>query len=142
MKLRRIGQLVTTSGGGSVDQLVGGLSDPYIFTGFLYGISYVKDLVNPYTDGVDFNINVTDNTFRVWVETNVNASKVVYPRGDAHDQAGDPVYVNSSAEAEQRLHPLINDTITITITSGGASKVGSFYIFVLDHFDFAGGTLT
>ena len=140
MKLRRYEQIVTTDGSGAASIPVGGLSDPESFTGRLYCIAYVKDSVNPYDAGVDFSIYDSTGIFPFWVEPNVNATKAVYPRDNAHDQAGDDIIFTAS-DAIVKMIPLISEGITIGITNGGASKAGTFHIIILDHFDFAGSSL-
>lgn len=145
MKLRRIEQVVMTDGAGEVRQIVGGASDPYIFTGLLYAISYVKDSGNPYSAGVDFSLQIlpndgsTESEKLIWEEANVDADAVRFPRIEVTENLQGGSIVQYGTNTIIRMIPVVDERISIYITNGGASNVGTFHIFVLDFFDYAGG---
>lgn len=91
------------------------------FSGPVYEIEYVK---TDFADGVDFTITAESNgaatAKNIWVESNVNASKVVYPTVTTHDTTG-----TEGSGADYVV--LANQRIKIVIASGGSVKTGTFY---------------
>lgn len=145
MKLRRFSETLTTNGSGVASQLVGGISDPELITGFLYAICYAKDDSNPYDTGFEFIVNLNNdlssNSYRVSGTPDYGFSTIYFPRAIAHNQSGVEIDIVGTTPY-RRLFPLINNPLNISVSDGGASNVGTFHIIILDHFDFAGSTLT
>jgi hypothetical protein len=98
--------------------------------GFVHSIHYVKPGSGSYTDGVDFAITAEATGVGLWTEANVNASASRLPRQPVHDQVGVAATLDGTRAMRSPV-ALANDRVKIVVSSGGASKVGSF-IIVLD----------
>lgn len=98
-------------------------------TGKIHSITYKKPGASSYTDGVDFTVTNETTGEAIWTGTNVNATATVKPRAPVHSLTGTAlVYAATDAVAEPVS--LGNDRVKIVVASGGAAKVGTFYIFV------------
>jgi accessory colonization factor AcfC len=98
-----------------------------VVTGPVSAIHYVK---TDFANGVDFSITVEATGQNLWVETNVDAAKVVAPRQPTHDQAGAALlYAAAGLPVEAPIH-LANDRVKIVIASGGNVKTGTFHIVI------------
>lgn len=109
---------LTTDGSGDVV----GTTPP--IRGILRHIRYVK---TDYAAGVDFDIVGAVTGIVIWSEDDVNASVTKSIQDKTHYTDGalweDTGYAN--------VTPIfLNEPLTITVGSGGASKVGTFYITV------------
>jgi hypothetical protein len=109
---------ITTNGSGAATSYT-----PEV-KGAILSISYVKDSVTSFTDGVDFAITLETTGQNVWSEDNVNATKTVYPVAAAAVPAG-----TASALTETRI-VAAQDRVKIAITNGGAAKLGRFHVVV------------
>jgi len=93
-----------------------------VIHGRILAISYVK---TDFANGVDFTITTETTLQNVWVDTNVDASEIVYPMAIGSDQVGaaitDPKYVPIPAAQER---------VKIVIASGGDEKSGTFHVLV------------
>lgn len=108
---------ITTDGSGDGTGTVGPVN------GRLVEIRYVKAAGGAaYDNGVTFAITGTTSGKSIWAEAAVNASKICCPRRSVHTTAG----VEDATNVEPLI--LINETITITVSSGGASNDGTFYV--------------
>lgn len=107
---------VTTDGSGDATSYV---PDSGTITGTVLGIYYTKD---DYAAGVDFDVTVNGTGETVWDEDDVNASKNVRPAVLAQGTDG--------ADLTGVYTPvlLVDDKLKIVISSGGASKSGSFTV--------------
>ena len=74
-----------------------------------------------FTDGVDFAITMTATGESVWTESNVNASKAVYPSAYVHDTTGTVTTALTSLT-------LAKSSLKFAITSGGNTKTGTFKV--------------
>ena len=85
--------------------------------GFVQSITYDKD---DFADGVDFTIVVTGTGETLWTDTNINATETVYPVAQRNGTDGAAL-----ANIYDRI-ALINDSVTVTVASGGATTSGTF----------------
>lgn len=122
--IRRHPVTVTTDGSGVVTAYSPKLN------GKIVSIQYVKDGSNAYTDGVDFAITSEKTGEQIWTESNVNASKVCYPRAALHSNAGVAALYAAGGVAVLGQIGLGNDRVKITLAQGGANKVGVFHVVV------------
>lgn len=92
--------------------------------GLVHSIQYVK---TDYTNGVDFTITGETSGISMWTDTNVNASEVVTPIVAAS------LNTDGSAIAGQyQMLAMYGERMKFVIGSGGASKVGTFKVLVLN----------
>lgn len=103
-----------------------------ICTGKIQSVRYIKDGTTPFTDGVDFTITTEAGGENVWVDTNVNASEIVHPRGATHDSVGAAALYAAAGSPVLDHIRMVNDRIKIVVASGGAAKLGRFLIVVGD----------
>lgn len=89
--------------------------------GRLLGIFYTK---TDYDNGVTFAVTSGVTEQSLWSEAAVNASKKVYPRVATNTVAG-----AVSTTIFDTL-PLADETVLVTVSAGGNTKVGSFTILV------------
>lgn len=121
--MRRFKVSVTTDGSGAATAYSPRLA------GKIQSIQYIKDGANAYTDGVDFNITAETTGENVWIESNVNASAVRYPRAPTHSQVGAALLYAASGTAVADKVGVV-DRLKIVLAQGGAAKVGAFHILV------------
>lgn len=124
MGTRRFTVAVTTDGSGNAT----------VYTPFLSGsitaIHYIKDGSNGFTNGVDFAITADVTAEGIWTENDVNASKACYPRAPTHSNAGvAALYASGGVAVNDRIR-LSRDRVKFAISSGGASKIGTFYVVI------------
>ena len=108
----------------------GGLGTGYtpLIYGRLFSIQYVKD---DYANNCDVTITTETTAQDLWVEANVNASKVVAPRQACHDSVGAAAYVNDADDVPLRDYFAISgERIKIAIAEGGDTKSGTFHFVV------------
>ena len=88
--------------------------------GVISSVQYVK---TDFADGVDFAITCETTGRNIWTELNVNASIDKMPRQatDGTDGAAG-AFVDQIAVADER--------IKISITNGGDTKTGKFYVTI------------
>lgn len=115
MYVKRVTVNATTSAGGAATVYSGRI------TGQILGVAYVK---TDFAAGVDFTITAEATGENVWVDTNVDASEVVYPRRLVSDLVGAAI-----AAVYDRVY-LANDRLKFVIASGGDTKSGTFYVLV------------
>ena len=97
-------------------------------SGEVWAIIYTKD---DYDAGVDFTITAETSGLTVWTESDVDASKTVYPRAPASDTAGAAMLYAAAGEAViAGPVPLANERLKIAIASGGNVKVGNFRLII------------
>lgn len=94
--------------------------------GYLQTIIYTKvDFAN----GVDFTITGEDSGLTLWTESDVNASKTVFPRSSTQDVNGaDLLYAASGTKVGGKI--LLTERIKIVIAQGGNAKSGTFKAIV------------
>lgn len=127
MGARRFVLDVTTDGSGNAVAYT-----PYL-SGKITAIHYIKDGgANPFASGVDFAITAEATGEGIWTENDVNASKSCYPRGPTHSNAGVAALYASGGVAVNDLIRLSRDRVKISVSSGGATKVGRFHVVVED----------
>lgn len=94
------------------------------FSGRIHSIQYVK---NNYDDTVDFTITLDGTGEQLWTESNVTASKIVYPRVGVHDTVGVAATLDGT-RAMRDAHVAVVDRVKIVLAQGGAAKAGTFKI--------------
>lgn len=122
--MKRYKVTATTDGSGNVVAYTPRLS------GKIQQIEYVKDGSNGYSNGVDFAITGEATGIGLWTENDVNASAVRAPRLATHSQAGVASLYAAGGTAVQAPIALANDRVKISVSSGGAAKVGVFHVLV------------
>ena len=101
------------------------------FIGKLVSIQYVKDATASYTGtGTDIDITNTKTGEALFSADDVDASFMVYPRVQVTDIAGTGLVLNSDDDPMVEQFRLAYDTITVTVTAGGAAKTGAFHFVV------------
>ena len=96
--------------------------------GAVWAIVYTK---TDYDAGVDFTITAETSGLTVWTESNVNASKTVFPRVAANDTAGVAMlYAAGGTAVSGGPPPLANERLQIVVASGGNAKSGNFRVIL------------
>lgn len=119
--MRRIIVPVITAADGSATAYSSRIS------GKVHSIHYLK---TDFADGVDFTITAEATGEQIWVESNVNAATVRYPRAPTHSSAGVASLYAASGTAVQAAPAVANDRIKIVIAQGGNAKSGAFHFLV------------
>lgn len=118
---------VTTTAGGAAATTT--LTD---FTGFLQAINYVVDGTNPYSNSVV--ITITGNTSGLTllsITLASNISTVWYPRAATQSTLGvASLFTTGAAFAVTDKLPLAGERILVTLSAGGATKLGAFRFIV------------
>jgi len=73
---------------------------------------------------VDFDIETEGTGLTVWKESNVTASKAVYPMAPAITSTG------AASTVSERPIPLTHERLKFTLAQGGNTKSGSFVVVV------------
>lgn len=123
--MRRYTTSVTTAADGTATAFVNGA-----VSGELHSIHYAKDGSNAFADGVDFTITDEETGEQLWVESNVNASTIRYPRVPTHSPAGAPALYAAGGSAVMARPGLARTRIKIVLAQGGATKTGKFHFVV------------
>lgn len=99
---------------------------PDPITGRLVAVIYTK---TDYANTVDFTITSTTTGQNLWVEANVTASGVRYPRAAVCDTSAVALTYDGTHGIYEP--PLVyNETVTVVLAQGGATKTGKFtFIF-------------
>lgn len=114
--------VVTDSGGDAVAFLpTAAEKSRASLSGEVYAIIYTK---GDYADGVVFAITAERSGLTIWSESDVNASKTVFPRVAASDTTGVPSGVIGV------VPPLANERLSIVISNGGNEKAGNFNLIL------------
>jgi len=95
--------------------------------GRIISVTYVKD---DYANGVDFTITTETTLQNVWVDTNINASEVVYPRAATNGTDGAASLYAAAGTAVQDYIWAIDERIKFVIAAGGVSTGGTFHVVV------------
>lgn len=99
------------------------------FRGKVHSIAYIKAGSGNFDDGVDFAITGEDTGEGLWTESNVNASKQVYPRADTHGRtAGASLFAAGGTAVQDKVG--IVGRVKIVIAQGGNAKTGQFLVMV------------
>jgi hypothetical protein len=101
-----------------------------VASGKIQSVRYVKDGSASFTDGVDFTITTEAGGENVWVDTNINASEIVHPRGATHDSVGAPILYAVGGSPVTDSICMVNDRIKVVVAAGGAAKLGRFIIVI------------
>lgn len=117
--MRRHKLTLTTAADGTVTAFTPRIS------GELHAIHYVK---SNFADGVDFTITDEATGETLWTESNVNASKVVYPRAATHSTAGVASLYAAGGTAVQARPGLAGTRVRIAIAQGGNATAGTFHV--------------
>lgn len=123
MTVRRFEVPVTAAADGSATAY-----SPWL-SGRLASLHYVK---TDFADGVDFTITSEATGESLWVESNVNASTVRYPRAATHNGSGVAALFASGGTPVQAPIALGRDRVKIAIAAGGNAKSGKFLILIED----------
>lgn len=92
--------------------------------GVLQAVVYRKPSVTPFSDGGTVTVTHTYSGATIWREVAVNASTSRFPVTTACDAGG------TALSTTYLQHP-VSETVTVTVSGCGASKVGT-YRFVYD----------
>lgn len=111
---------VTTDGSGNATAY------SEVIRGPILAIHYVK---NDFAAGVDFAITLEATGEGLWTQNDVNASASVYPRVGVHDVAGVAATLNGT-QAMRDVISAADDRVKVVISSGGATKSGTFLVIV------------
>jgi len=106
---------VTTDAAGDAEEY------SVVVNGRVLEIVYTK---SDFAAGVDFTITTESTAQNLWVEADVNASKVCRPRPLCQDAAG------ADLAAEYSPVVVAEERIKIVVANGGNAKNGTFQIVV------------
>jgi hypothetical protein len=103
--------------------------DATVYSGPVHGrILMVKYTKTDFADGVDFDVTTETTEQNVWIEDDVNASKVVYPRQNIHDaNDGSEITYDGTNEVYDHIWA-VYERIKIVVDAGGATKTGTFIV--------------
>ena len=121
MYVERHAVTATTDGSGDVTAYTP------VITGAILSIPYVK---TDYTNGVDFVVTTETTAQSVWSENDVNASTIRCPRQAIHSTAGAALLYAAGGTAQVDPIYVAGERVKFVVSSGGASKVGTFYVTV------------
>ena len=119
--MKRYGVTITTDGSGD------GTGYTPVCSGLIHAIRYVK---TDYADGVDVTVTCEQSGQAVVTLTNQNASGTTYPRAATNDVAGAASLFAATGEPVECLIPVGEERIKLVVASGGASKTGTFHVYV------------
>ena len=97
--------------------------------GLVHSVSYLKDGVAAFADGVDFTITVESTGEGLWTQADQNAAATKYPRPANHDLVGAGVTFDGTRPIRD-LVAIANSRFKVVIAQGGNAKKGRF-VFVL-----------
>jgi hypothetical protein len=115
---------ITTDGSGN------GVGYTDAITGRILAVGYVKDGSNPYSNGVDITVTLEATAEAIVTMTDQNASGVYYPRPGVHDETGAAALFAAAGTKLREPVTAAADRVKISVASGGASKIGSFFVVV------------
>ena len=121
MTLKRHTVSVTTDGSGAATDY------SEVLSGRLSQIRYVK---TDFANGSTFLITAEATGETLWSESNVDASATRAPRQATHTVLGAAALYAGSGVAVLDHIVLAADRVKIVVSSGGATKTGTFYIVV------------
>ncbi len=98
--------------------------------GFVQAVRYVADSVTPYDATVDVTITAEASGLTIWQESNVAASKTVYPRAATSDTAGVASLYAAAGEPVEVTSTVAKERIKIEIAQGGNVKSGTFHVYI------------
>lgn len=119
--MKRLAVTVTTDASGDASET----SDPA--NGLIRAIRYVK---TDYADTADFTITTQKAGQAVLTVSNVTADTTWHPRQATHDVTGVASLYAAAGEPVESDIPIENDRIAIVVAQGGATKTGTFHIWV------------
>lgn len=90
--------------------------------GKIIAVQYTKASSGNFVDGVDFTITTETTLQNVWVDTNVNASEVVFPKMLNDDTAG------ADLTAIYDHVRVFNERVKVVVAQGGDTKTGTITI--------------
>ena len=111
---------VNASGDANID------FDP--INGKVVSIQYTKASSGGYADGVDFVITNKRTGEVIWQESNVNASKIVYPQHRTNKPDGTTNEHGSNVTGIYDYFFLVNDNLNVVVDEGGNATSGEFTI--------------
>lgn len=122
MKLVSVILVGTTAGGGSVT-----VTDTKSRTGLLYAAEWIDGTL---ADGVDATLTVQNTESGVVTTlltlTNANDDAWYHVRHLVHDETGTALTGTAGGD---RVMPVINGTLQLAITSGGATNTGGCIVY-------------
>lgn len=124
MKVTRFAVAITTDGSGDGT----GFTDRPVY-GHVSAIRYVKD---DYANGMDFVATGEASGIAILTGTNVNASATFAPRHATHDVASAASLYAAVGEPVEGLIPVAGERVKIVVDEGGASKSGTFHVYVIE----------
>lgn len=98
-----------------------------VITGHLSQIRYVK---TDFDNGSTITITAEATGETLWTETGVNASATRAPRQATHTTAGVASLYAAAGTAVNDKIALAVDRVKIVVSSGGATKAGTFHIII------------
>ncbi len=100
-------------------------------TGCVLAIHYAADGTSPFDNTVDFTITAEQTGETIWTESNLSASKSVYPRpGVQHTDGTDALYAAGGTKVRDGAIALAQDRVKIVIAQGGNAKKGKFHVVI------------
>lgn len=95
--------------------------------GHIWAIRYVK---NNYDNGVGIVVTGETSGIEILTLTNMNATVIKNPRGDAHEIADGTDAEYASGYPVKVLIPVANERIKVVVSAGGNTKTGLFHIWI------------
>lgn len=111
---------VTTAADGSATAYTG------VVTGRVESIRYVK---TDFDNGSTMTVTSNRTGASIWTESDVDASATRYPRAGTHDTSGNAETYDGTEAVNDKI-AVANDRIKIVLSSGGATKTGTFYVTI------------
>lgn len=102
----------------------------YPLAGHITSIRYVK---TDYADGVDFTMTCENSGLGVLTIADVNASATWSPKQATHAATDGSalLYAAAGLPVEDDI-PVAGERLKIVVASGGATKTGTFHVYVKD----------
>jgi len=119
MAIRRSVTVTCTTGGAATVYIPSSTSNDPCIQGKIYAVHYVKGTMST---GSDLTITAEAFTETVWTESNVAATKTVYPRRLVNNTAG------GSTTLEREPIVVANDRLKIVVAQGGSGGTGTFSV--------------
>lgn len=116
---------ITTDGSGA------GTGYTPVVQGQVLAIRYVPDGTNPYATGVDVTVTCDVSGLPILSVTDMGTSAIqYYPRAaTVSTAAAAALYAGGGTAVNDRI-PVAGERIKIVLAQGGATKVGTFHVYV------------
>lgn len=118
MAIRRSVTVTCTTGGAATAYIPSSTSNDPAIQGKIYAVHYVRGTMST---GSDLTITAEAFAETVWTESNVAATKTVYPRRTINNTAGGSTTARESVV-------VANDRLKIVVAQGGSGGTGTFTV--------------